>query len=217
MYPKEEEINSVEVERKFLEGSLEHMMADIGPIPIADEDIMPFGWRKAAKGRTVWRIVEEIISQNLELKADNYGFEHVEPAPSEVGVWDFRFKHPNGNNAFVNIKSSVLGGRKNKDDISKAAGIESFYDLYPEANLYVATFILKFNDNMTIEIVDVVVFPVSWIPDLYVNPSNNGNLQSSKYKDIDNAKLRTNQEFIYEFDEAYEVAKEKRRRKNQKK
>lgn len=50
-----------------------------------------------------------------------------------------------------------------------------------------------------------------------MNPSNNGNLQSSKYKDIDNAKLRTNQEFIYEFDEAYEVAKEKRRRKNQKK
>ncbi len=35
---------------------------------------MPFGWRKAAKGRIVWRIIEEVISQNLETHAKELGF-----------------------------------------------------------------------------------------------------------------------------------------------
>jgi len=55
----------VEHERQKLEKALNTMISKIGPIPIANKRIMPYGWRKAAKGRTVWRIIEEIISQNL--------------------------------------------------------------------------------------------------------------------------------------------------------
>ena len=37
---------------------------------------------------------------------------------------------------------------------------------------------------MSIEIDKCIVFPVAWISDVYINPSNNGNLQSRKYKDL---------------------------------
>ncbi|MFR6485842.1 MAG: hypothetical protein ACLUOP_13650 [Intestinibacter bartlettii] len=203
---REKKINSIEKERVFLEKCLKKMTKDIGEIPIANTKIMPMGWRKAAKGRTVWRIIEEIISQNLETKYEEYGFESVSTSDSEVSVYDFQFKHPLGNTSYVNIKSSVLNGKKNKDDISKANGLELFYRENPEANLYISTFVLDFKKNMTIDIVDVIVFPVPWIPDIYINPSNNGNLQSSKYKNLDEAIKRTNSEFLKEFDEAYNIA-----------
>ena len=63
---RNEQLASVEVERKHLEEKLNQLIKHIGNIPIANTDIMPYGWRKAAKGRTVWRIVEEVISQGLE-------------------------------------------------------------------------------------------------------------------------------------------------------
>ena len=58
----------VENERRILEDKLNTLIMNIGDIPIASPKIMPYGWRKAAKGRTVWRIVEEVISQGLERK-----------------------------------------------------------------------------------------------------------------------------------------------------
>jgi len=74
--------------------------------------------------------------------------------------------------------------------------------------------LIEFTDTMAVRLQSSSVIPVSWIPDIYVNPSNNGNLQSSKYKDIDLAIRRTNQEFLIEFLKAYDIALEKRRRKN---
>ena len=62
----EEQHALVEQERKNLEEKLNKLIKNIGDIPIASKRIMPYGWRKAAKGRTVWRIVEEVISQGLE-------------------------------------------------------------------------------------------------------------------------------------------------------
>lgn len=121
-----------------------------------------------------------------------------------------------GNNApiYINIKSAVIGGKKNKDDISKAEGLVEFYNEDPERNFFVATFFIKFNPNMTIEIERVVVFPIAWICDIYVNPSNNGNLQSAYYKNLDDAVRRTNAEFLPLFHEAVDVAREKKRQKN---
>ncbi|TAE76006.1 MAG: hypothetical protein EAZ85_00985 [Bacteroidetes bacterium] len=69
---------------------------------------------------------------------------------------------------------------------------------------------------MSIEISKVTVFPITWIPDVYVNPSNNGNLQSSKYKNIGNAIKRTNQEFIDLLKVEIINANEKKRNKNSK-
>jgi hypothetical protein len=210
---RNDEIQAVEIERQYLEECLTNLIEQLGPIPIASEELMPYGWRKAAKGRTVWRILEEIISQNLEKNANNYGFDYAEPAESEVGVYDFRFEYNGGKESYVNIKSAVEGGRRNKDDLSKAEGLRQFFEEQPNANLYVASFIIRFNDNMTIEIVACHVFPYTWIPDIYVNPSNNGNLQSAYYKDISDAIKRTNEEFFEEFLEALEIANEKRRKK----
>lgn len=186
----------LEKERKYLESKLLELIKGIGDIPIANNKIMPFGWRKAAKGRTVWRIVEEVISQNLENKSKELGFDGVFPSSSEVGVYDFKFCYEKSRESYVNIKSSVLGRKTNKDDISKAKKLIEFYTDNPNANLYVATFIIKFNHNMTIGLEDCIVFPTAWIPDIYVNPSNNGNLQSSQYKNLKSAVKRTNQEFL---------------------
>ena len=49
---------------------------------------------------------------------------------------------------------------------------------------------------MSIEITKAIVFPIAWIPDIYVNPSNNGNLQSAYYKDLGDAVKKTNSQFI---------------------
>ena len=187
---------SVEVERKYLEDKLNALIKNIGDIPIANTRIMPYGWRKAAKGRTVWRIVEEVISQGLESQAKALGFDSVHPAESEVGVYDFRFCYDGNKESFVNIKSSVKGGRTNKDDISKAIGLIEFYNENPNANLYVATFVISFKPNMTIGLEECIVFPTAWIPDVYVNPSNNGNLQSSMYKHLESAVKRIPAEFL---------------------
>jgi len=208
--PEFVEVNN---ERQKLEKALNIMISKIGPIPIANTRIMPYGWRKAAKGRTVWRIIEEIISQNLEKNHVEYGFETVSPAESEVGVYDFEFKLPDGSTSFVNIKSAVDGTKPSKDDISKGDKLLYFYREHLNENLYVATFVIKFHDDMTITLEKCIVFPVSWIPDVYVNPSNNGNLQSSFYKDLSKATFRTNEEFEEKLFSALEVATKKKKRK----
>lgn len=209
----EQNYQLVEYERAYLEKQLNLLISKIGDIPIADIRIMPFGWRKAAKGRTVWRIVEEVISQNLEKEGKELGFDSVEPSSSEVGVYDFKFCFDGNKESFVNIKSSVLGGRVNKDDISKADKLIEFYNENPNANLYVATFVISFKENMTIGLENCVVFPTAWIPDIYVNPSNNGNLQSSKYKYIDLAIKRSPIDFLNCLELENLIAKEKKKNK----
>lgn len=206
----------VEVERKYLEKKLNMLIESIGDIPIANEKLMPYGWRKAAKGRTVWRIVEEVISQGLESQAKRFGFDSVHPTDSEVGVYDFRFCYDGNKESYVNIKSSVKGGRKNKDDISKAKGLIDFYHDNPNANLYIATFIISFKQNMTIGLEKCVVFPIAWIPDVYVNPSNNGNLQSSNYKNLETSVRRTPEEFLDILIEENKIAIKKKKEKDKK-
>lgn len=192
----DDNIKIVEIEREFLESKLNELIAHIGEIPIANSRIMPFGWRKSAKGRTVWRIVEEVINQSIESQYANLGFENALPAESEVGIYDFRFSCLGNEESYVNIKSSVNGSKSSKDDISKAERLIEFYNINPNANLYIATFEIKFNPNLTIGFNKCTVFPTAWLPDVYVNPSNNGNLQSSMYKNINTAIKRTPKEFL---------------------
>lgn len=206
-------IEKVNIERIKLQESFTKLIQLIGPIPIASKKTMPYGWRKAAKGRTVWRIIEEVISQNLELYSKELGFNSVLPADSEVGVFDFKFIIASGEEAYVNIKSSVVGGKRNKDDISKSDGLIEFFTVNPESNLYIATFVLDFTNDMTINILDAIVMPITWIPDVYINPSNNGNLQSADYKYLDRSVKRTNKEFMDVFMKEYAVAISKKRRK----
>jgi len=199
--------------RKKLESALTALITDIGDIQIGSREQFPYGWRKAAKGRTVWRIVEEAITQNLEKNYAKYGLSFALPSNSEISVYDFRAKF-NSAEVFVNIKSAVIGGKKNKDDISKAKKLKAFFEEDIDRQLFIATFLIEFTEAMAVRLQSCSVIPVSWIPDIYVNPSNNGNLQSSKYKNIDLAIRRTNQEFLIEFLKAYDIALEKRRGKN---
>lgn len=156
-----------------------------------------------------------MIIQNLEQYHKNFGLSEVVAAESEVGVMDCYCKiEGSSTKLFINIKSAVSGGKIQKDDISKGQKLVDFYDDDVNKHLFIATFFIEFHDDMSISIEKCVVFPVVWIPDVYINPSNNGNLQSAYYKDISLAEKRTNAEFLEVLNEAIEVANEKRARKN---
>ncbi|MEG1724273.1 MAG: hypothetical protein RR313_02645 [Anaerovoracaceae bacterium] len=206
-------IDQIDSLREKLQQSLDLLVSNIGPIQIGSKKQFPYGWRKAAKGRTVWRIVEEVITQNLEKCHSDFKIDEVKPSEGEVTIFDMECRFGADPSIYINIKSAVCGGRKNKDDISKAEGLLQFYDEDSERNFFIATFFIKFNDDMSIEIERVVVFPIAWIKDIYVNPSNNGNLQSAYYKDISDAIKRTNEEFLPLFREAVEIARGKRTKK----
>lgn len=210
-------IETTEIIRRKLETALNEVSKSIGKIQIGTTSQFPYGWRKAAKGRTVWRILEEAITQNLEKRFKEFGFDEVNAADSEVGVYDFSGKFSGIDSSFhVNIKSAVVGGRTNKDDISKAIRLIEFFEKIPNNKLFIASFLIRFGDDMSVTIDKAIVMPTAWLPDIYVNPSNNGNLQSSKYKLLDLAVKRTNEEFIYELRDEIEVARNKKEAKRKK-
>ena len=205
------EIAYVDNCRSKLEISMKQLISSIGRVPIGKDGQIPYGWRKAAKGRTVWRLLEEIISQNLELHASDLGMQDFEPAPSEVGVYDFSFHYDETSRIYVNVKSALKGGRTNKDDISKAFQLNDFMSSVASCVLLVASVEIDFLENpLCIELSNCYVVPVSWLPDIYVNPSNNGNLQSSKYKNIEEAVPRTCKEFLEILRDEIGVAERKR-------
>ncbi len=213
---------SDEIERageyaKNLQVAMRSLLNSIGNIPIGKESQFPFGWRKAAKGRTVWRLLEEVVSQNLENSADKIGLDNFKPAESEVGVYDFSFQFQNSPTIYVNVKSAVAGGRTNKDDISKAPALYKFVSDKSPCFLLIATIEIKFIENpLSISLNECYVVPTLWLPDIYVNPSNNGNLQSSKYKSIEGSIPRTREQFLEALEKEMGVAAAKRAAKRAK-
>ena len=198
----------------LLQKTFEKLISNIQQISIGDRNIFPYGWRKSAKGRTVWRLIEEAIVQNLEYEPWKYNLKSVTPAESEVGIFDLALKYDGiDKKIYINIKSSVKNGRKNKDDISKAIGLIDFVTQHPDDFIFIITIEIDFSDSMNVLLTNAFIMPTPWLPDIYVNPSNNGNLQSSKYKDINLGIRRTNQEFLNELRIAKKVADQKKKRK----
>lgn len=205
------EIDQTERTRERLQDTLNKLIRKIGRIQIGTRAQFPFGWRKAAKGRTVWRILEEAITQNLENNFQELGLSKMVSSDSEVSVYDCQLRIAGeSRDVFLNVKSAVEGGRTNKDDISKAEGLQAFYTEDINRQLFIATFVIRFDDDMHIALTNCHVLPIAWLPDIYVNPSNNGNLQSSKYKDLDAATRRSNREFFTLLLEEMKVAAAKR-------
>ena len=159
-------VEQIEALRKGLQESFDLLVSKIGKIQIGKKEQFPYGWRKSAKGRTVWRILEELITQNIEKYHTEFKIDSIIPSDSEVSVFDFECKITgNPTPVYINIKSAVLDGRKNKDDISKGDGLKEFYEKDINKNFFIGTFFIKFNDDMTIEIDHATVFPIAWIPE----------------------------------------------------
>lgn len=59
-------VTQIENLRNRVQTSMNMLIEELGPIRIGSKRQFPYGWRKSAKGRTIWRIVEEIVTQNLE-------------------------------------------------------------------------------------------------------------------------------------------------------
>lgn len=210
-------VEETEKLRQKIKQSLTCLIKRIGPIHIGSSSQFPYGWRKAAKGRTVWRILEEAINQNLEATFKDYDIYLMEASESEVSVYDSHIRFNNSNaDVYLNVKSAVANGRKNKDDISKAIKLYQFFKEGIERQLFICTFVIDFRDDMSIEIIECHVMPIAWLPDIYVNPSNNGNLQSSKYKDINHAEKRTNKMFFKKLQDEIKVARKKKAAKRHK-
>lgn len=126
-------------------------------------------------------------------------------------MFDFSFHYDDTAPIYVNIKSAVRGGRTNKDDISKAIQLYDFMSKSDYCVLLIATVEIEFIDHPhSLRLSDCYVVPVAWLPDIYVNPSNNGNLQSSKYKNLDEAVPRTTAEFLLALEAKMDVARAKR-------
>jgi hypothetical protein len=210
-------IENIQTHTDKLYTCMKDLIGKIGDIPIGKKSQFPYGWRKSAKGRTVWRIVEEVINQNLERYYPDLDIAHFEPSESEVSVYDAILRFNNDpQDIHINFKTAVSGGRTNKDDISKAIGLQAFFEEDLNREIYIATFEITFTQNMAIDLSSVYVMPVMWLPDIYVNPSNNGNLQSSKYKDLTLATKRTTRQFYQELIDEIEVARQKRAAKRKK-
>ena len=113
----------------------------------------------------------------------------------------------------VSIKSGSDQRANSKDDLSKANKLLEFYNKHEEAHIFIATFEIEFHDDMHISLANCYIMPLAWIPDVYVTPSNNGNMQSSKYKNLEAAIKRTTKEFIVELKKANQIAIKKRAKK----
>jgi hypothetical protein len=134
-------VEEIEKQRIALQQSLESLVRKIGKVQIGKKEQFPYGWRKSAKGRTVWRILEELITQNLEKHHEEFGLTEVTPSPSEVSVYDMECKLKDCNEPiYINIKSANIDGKTSKDDISKGEGLVEFYKENPERSLFIATF-----------------------------------------------------------------------------
>lgn len=55
-------VEKIELLRKSLQESFDLLIGKIGKVQIGSKEQFPYGWGKAAKGRTVWRILEELIT-----------------------------------------------------------------------------------------------------------------------------------------------------------
>ncbi len=197
-----------------LRAALNKLCRGLGPIRIGHKKQFPDGWGKAAKGRTVWRIVEEAINQNLKRKRRALGFAQVSPSKLEASIFDVEVRFAEDlHTLHLNFKAAVAGRETEKGDISKAEKLIGFFGGDATRQLFIVTFVIAFHDNMTIEMKKCLVTPIAWLPDIYVNPSNNGNLQCRQPKTLKSATRRTNAKFIKALRSEMENADAKRKTK----
>ena len=78
-------IKTAEQLQAKLQTSLSKLVGLIGKIQI-DKSKFPYGWGNAAKGRTVWRILEEVIIQNIKKSHKEIGIKSITPSTSEVSI-----------------------------------------------------------------------------------------------------------------------------------
>jgi hypothetical protein len=199
--------NYCEKIRRALDKVSEHL----GPIQIGNIRQFPNGWGKARKGRTVWRIVEEAINQNLKAKCTTLGLDKVCPPDRETSIFDVELCFKGDPQLIhLNFKAAVADKKHNKGDISKAKKVLEFFAEDLSRQLFIVTFPIAFGNNMTIKIENCLVTPITWLPDIYVNPSNNGNLQCRHPENLKLANRRTNARFVAELKQAMPAAAKKR-------
>lgn len=192
---------------------LTKLLKRIGRVQIGTPQQFPEGWGRAAKGRTVWRIVEEAVVQNLKARRGELELDHTEAAAGETELYDVKLRFQKSKvELFLNLKTAAIGRETKKGDVSKADGIVRFFEKDAERQLFIVTLVVTFCSDMFIEIKRCRVVPITWLSDIYVNPRNN-NLQCCQPKKLSDATKRTNAEFITALQREMEIADAKRAKK----
>ena len=173
----------------------------IGDFKILDENLVPEGLKPIA--RSISWLMDQITVQNLRRYKDEFGIEEVNDPPHGLTQYDCVIKmKDDGRDYYLNVKTSLtitkLGGRF---DISKARRLIQLYRENPNLVLLVAIIRVDL-DNIFVRFNNVVVFNVSWTPDIYYNRANH-NLQS-RCNGIQT--FRTNEEFVSELERQMEDA-----------
>jgi hypothetical protein len=203
--------------QKRLASSLNKLLRRIRRIQIGTPKQFPDGWGRAAKGRTVWRIVEEAVVQNLKKHRASLGLAVAEVAPREVDIYDVKIRFKNSTiELFLNLKTYAAGLETKKGDISKAKRIIEFFDQDVARQLFIVRLVIRFSADMCIEIKECLVVPITWLPDIDVNYHNH-NLQCRQPKTLGGVTRRTNSKFVAALQHAIRIADAKRQKKaNQK-
>ena len=93
----------------------------------------------------------------------------------------------------MNIKVNNVERDSGRNDISKAPALVTFYSTNGDVILLDVVIRIKFeNTKIYLNVADVIVFNVAWIPDVYVNPSNHHLQAEYSTRKIE----RTTREFI---------------------
>ena len=106
-----------------LQASLSKLVGLIGKIQIGTKEQFPYGWGNAAKGRTVWRILEEVIIQNIKKSHIELGIASITPSDSEISVHDFLVELDGETTPIVTLRPQAFN--KNNFQRFSAAGSSS--------------------------------------------------------------------------------------------
>jgi hypothetical protein len=170
---------------------------DMPFLPIGGPEHFPDGWQRAAKGRTVWRIAELAVLQNLKRIAESEGLVDFTQAETETHPFDFHCRIARVGETQVNLKTYTDRARKGgNEDVSKALRLLDFMQSYPEVVLLLASVKIEFHDDpFGIQIGQPSVVPLAWLGDIYVNGSSNKNLMTASARRPDACIERSHAEF----------------------
>lgn len=209
--------NNAEIKQDFaamnkIRTAIKEVLKKIGKIQILDECLAPEGLKPLA--RSVSWLVEQVVVQNLRKYKAEFGIEYVRDPPSNVSLYDCAIKfNDRAKIYYTNIKTSSVDAKKGKDDISKADKLIKLYEADSKYALFVAVVKIIFKNTTLIlhHPNNLIIFNVSWIPDIYCNPRNN-NLQSKDYAQIS---FRSNADFVTAIKKEYATSLKKKKSKEE--
>lgn len=157
-----------EVERIF--GRLVQL---VPTFKVLDEAIVPEGLKPHT--RSICWLMEQVILQNTKLNAAKWGLKDFEYPPSDISVWDAKFRLvrvPEAGYVFVNVKVGNAAKPSRKNDMGSVKALLNFYESEHDPFLLCAIFKFRFSNVHIVFEGSPLVKNYTWIDEFVVNPRN---------------------------------------------